>query len=101
MRQYFESRYSIGYRHGIINFQKYFIQTAYLICIYGLIRPILPLVHQVDQLHENRGKREQLWQRFIDDMNYKQLSVQNTFEEKEEELRECYSDLEQKLVIQK
>lgn len=56
---------------------------------------------QIERLTENRAKREQCWMRFIDDMNYKQNSVENTFEEKEEELREFYSDLERKLIIHK
>lgn len=45
--------------------------------------------------------REQKWHRFADDMKHKQSCVENTFEEKEEELREFYSDLERKLHIHK
>lgn len=55
---------------------------------------------------ENRSKearlaREKQWDRFVDDMKHKQSCVENTFEEKEEELREFYSDLERKLHIHK
>lgn len=46
-------------------------------------------------------EREKLWDRFVDDMRHKQNCVENTFEEKEEELREFYSDLERKLHIHK
>lgn len=54
---------------------------------------------QIDQLNQNRIRRERLWQQFKDDMNHKCSRVDNTFEEKEEELREFYSDLERKLHI--
>lgn len=50
---------------------------------------------------ENRLAREETWNRFVDDMKHKQSCVENTFEEKEEELREFYSDLERKLHIHK
>lgn len=53
------------------------------------------------RLQENRVEREKLWGRFVDDMRHKQNCVENTFEEKEEELREFYSDLERKLHIHK
>lgn len=56
---------------------------------------------QAEKLGENRAERADQWQRFIDDMKHKQSCVDNTFEEKEEELREFYSDLERKLHIHK
>lgn len=56
---------------------------------------------QEKRLQENRVEREKLWGRFVDDMRHKQNCVENTFEEKEEELREFYSDLERKLHIHK
>lgn len=56
---------------------------------------------QEKRLEENRIGRTKIWDRFIDDMKHKQSCVENTFEEKEEELREFYSDLERKLHIHK
>lgn len=56
---------------------------------------------QENRLKENRLAREKQWDRFVDDMKHKQSCVENTFEEKEEELREFYSDLERKLHIHK
>ncbi|XP_031620943.1 biogenesis of lysosome-related organelles complex 1 subunit 5 [Contarinia nasturtii] len=53
------------------------------------------------RLDGNRLERAKIWNRFVDDMKYKQSCVENTFEEKEEELREFYSDLERKLHIHK
>ncbi|XP_055310242.1 biogenesis of lysosome-related organelles complex 1 subunit 5 [Sitodiplosis mosellana] len=50
---------------------------------------------------DNRLARTETWNRFVDDMKHKQSYVENTFEEKEEELREFYSDLERKLHIHK
>lgn len=60
-------------------------------------------VNQVaeNRLKENRLARTKQLERFIDDMKHKQSCVENTFEEKEEELREFYSDLERKLHIHK
>lgn len=54
---------------------------------------------QIEQLEQNRQKRKELWQQFVDDMKHKCSRVDNTFEEKEEELREFYFDLERKLHI--
>lgn len=53
------------------------------------------------KLNENRDQRRRQWQQFVDDMTHKCSRVDNTFEEKKEELREFYSDLEQKLHIHK
>lgn len=50
-------------------------------------------------LEENRARRQTEWQQFVDDMAHKCARVDNTFEEKEEELRDFYSDLERKLHI--
>ncbi|XP_026320121.1 biogenesis of lysosome-related organelles complex 1 subunit 5 isoform X2 [Hyposmocoma kahamanoa] len=48
---------------------------------------------------ENQEKRRQEWDQFIDDMNFKCKRIENTFEEKEEELRDLYADLNHKLNI--
>ncbi|CAH2102779.1 unnamed protein product [Euphydryas editha] len=51
------------------------------------------------KLTENREKRQKEWDQFIDDMNFKCQRIDNTFEEKEEELRDLYADLNHKLNI--
>lgn len=48
---------------------------------------------------ENREKRQKEWDQFVDDMNFKCKRIDNTFEEKEEELRDLYADLNHKLNI--
>ncbi|XP_022117400.1 biogenesis of lysosome-related organelles complex 1 subunit 5 [Pieris rapae] len=48
---------------------------------------------------ENKEKRKIEWDQFIDDMNFKCQRIDNTFEEKEEELRDLYADLNHKLNI--
>ncbi|CAG4979624.1 unnamed protein product [Parnassius apollo] len=48
---------------------------------------------------ENQEKRQKEWDQFIDDMNFKCQRIDNTFEEKEEELRDLYADLNHKLNI--
>lgn len=57
--------------------------------------------HQVNEQkrQENRDKRQKEWDQFIDDMNFKCQRIDNTFEEKEEELRDLYADLNHKLNI--
>lgn len=52
-------------------------------------------------LNGNRESRKKVWEGFVDDMNHKRTRIDNTFEEKEEELRDFYSDLERKLHIHK
>lgn len=52
-------------------------------------------------LEKNRAARKVILDQFVDDMNHKSSRVDNTFEEKEEELRDFYSDLERKLHIHK
>lgn len=52
-------------------------------------------------LNKNRDARKVIWDQFVDDMNHKSSRIDNTFEEKEEELRDFYSDLERKLHIHK
>ncbi|CAK1601784.1 unnamed protein product [Parnassius mnemosyne] len=47
----------------------------------------------------NQEKRQKEWDQFIDDMNFKCQRIDNTFEEKEEELRDLYADLNHKLNI--
>lgn len=49
------------------------------------------------QLEANRRSREIIWEQFSDDMNHKFMRLNNTFEEKKEELRDLFSDLERKL----
>ncbi|XP_053615811.1 biogenesis of lysosome-related organelles complex 1 subunit 5 isoform X2 [Plodia interpunctella] len=48
---------------------------------------------------ENQEKRQKEWDQFIDDMNFKCKRIDNAFEEKEEELRDLYADLNHKLNI--
>ncbi|CAB3240349.1 unnamed protein product [Arctia plantaginis] len=57
--------------------------------------------HQVNEekRQENHEKRQKEWDQFIDDMNFKCQRIDNTFEEKEEELRDLYADLNHKLSI--
>ncbi|XP_075970354.1 biogenesis of lysosome-related organelles complex 1 subunit 5 [Anticarsia gemmatalis] len=57
--------------------------------------------HKVNEKkrQENREKRQKEWDQFIDDMNFKCQRIDNTFEEKEEELRDLYADLNHKLNI--
>ncbi|PZC85697.1 biogenesis of lysosome-related organelles complex 1 subunit 5 isoform X2 [Helicoverpa armigera] len=50
---------------------------------------------------ELKEKRQVEWDQFIDDMNFKCQRIDNTFEEKEEELRDLYADLNHKLNIAK
>lgn len=52
-------------------------------------------------LEKNRAARREIWEQFSDDMSHKCKRIDNTFEEKEEELRDFYSDLERKLHINK
>lgn len=52
-------------------------------------------------LEKNRATRKEIWDQFVDDMSHKCSRIDNTFEEKEEELRDFYSDLERKLHIHK
>lgn len=53
------------------------------------------------QRQELKEKRQKEWDQFIDDMNFKCQRIDNTFEEKEEELRDLYADLNHKLNIAK
>ncbi|GLV37593.1 muted [Carabus blaptoides fortunei] len=46
-----------------------------------------------------REDRKLRWEKFVDDMTHKCSRVDNTFDEKEEELHEFYTDLERKLQI--
>lgn len=56
---------------------------------------------QEQKLESNRVARAKDWDRFVDDTNHKRACIESTFEQKEEELREFYSDLERKLNIHK
>ncbi|XP_012149822.1 biogenesis of lysosome-related organelles complex 1 subunit 5 [Megachile rotundata] len=50
-------------------------------------------------LQENREKRKVEWEKFVNDMSEKCEKVNQTFEEKENEIKEFYIDLEKKLHI--
>ncbi|CAK9811339.1 Biogenesis of lysosome-related organelles complex 1 subunit 5 [Anthophora quadrimaculata] len=50
-------------------------------------------------LQENREIRKLEWEKFVNDMSEKCEKVNQTFEEKENEIREFYIDLEKKLHI--
>ncbi|KOC61362.1 Protein Muted [Habropoda laboriosa] len=50
-------------------------------------------------LQENRELRKLEWEKFVNDMSEKCEKVNQTFEEKENEIREFYIDLEKKLHI--
>lgn len=58
-----------------------------------------PVIYQV--LEKNRETRQKLSEDFSHDMRHKRQRIDLTFEEKEEELCEFYSDLERKLHINK
>lgn len=51
------------------------------------------------QRTENCARRELDWHRFVADVTHKRSRIDNTFEEKEEELREFYTDLASKLRV--
>ncbi|XP_050671115.1 biogenesis of lysosome-related organelles complex 1 subunit 5 [Leptidea sinapis] len=53
----------------------------------------------MEKREKNKEKRKKEWDQFIDDMNFKCQRIDNTFEEKEEELRDLYADLNHKLNI--
>lgn len=50
-------------------------------------------------LSENRLMRKREWENFVNDMNDKCKKVDQTFQEKENEIQEFYVDLEKKLHI--
>lgn len=50
-------------------------------------------------LNENRLARRTEWEKFINDMSDKCQRVDQTFQEKENEIQEFYVDLEKKLHI--
>ncbi|XP_057329437.1 biogenesis of lysosome-related organelles complex 1 subunit 5 [Microplitis mediator] len=52
-----------------------------------------------NKLAENRELRKEEWKKFINDMSDKCRKVDATFNEKEEELKNFYADLEKKLHI--
>ncbi|XP_008543204.1 biogenesis of lysosome-related organelles complex 1 subunit 5 [Microplitis demolitor] len=52
-----------------------------------------------NKLAENREIRKEEWKKFINDMSDKCRKVDATFNEKEEELKNFYADLEKKLHI--
>lgn len=59
------------------------------------------LIFQDTALIAKREIRKADWESFIEDMTQKCSKVDATFQEKEEELKEFYSDLEKKLNIGK
>lgn len=68
----------------------------------GVEAEIAEVQKQTEQKRiENREKRQKEWDQFIDDMNFKCKRIDNAFEEKEEELRDLYADLDHKLNITK
>ncbi|XP_026463999.1 biogenesis of lysosome-related organelles complex 1 subunit 5 isoform X2 [Ctenocephalides felis] len=52
-----------------------------------------------EALLEKRAKREAGWESFLEDVNQRYQSIDLTFEEKEQELNEFYSDLNRKLHL--
>lgn len=50
-------------------------------------------------LYENRELRKQEWERFVNDMSDRCEKVNETFAEKENEIKDFYIDLEKKLHI--
>jgi len=58
-------------------------------------------ISQDTALTARREIRKAEWESFIEDMTQKCSKVDATFQEKEEELKEFYSDLEKKLHIGK
>ncbi|XP_076656609.1 biogenesis of lysosome-related organelles complex 1 subunit 5 [Halictus rubicundus] len=50
-------------------------------------------------LEENRKVRKLEWEKFVNDMSEKCEKVNQTFDEKEDEIKEYYTDLERKLHI--
>ncbi|OAD54111.1 Protein Muted like protein [Eufriesea mexicana] len=50
-------------------------------------------------LQENREIRKLEWEKFVNDMSEKCKKVNQTFEEKENEIKEFYIDIEEKLHI--
>ncbi|PNF38097.1 hypothetical protein B7P43_G15425, partial [Cryptotermes secundus] len=57
--------------------------------------------HRSVALTTKRELRKAEWESFIDNMTQKCSKVDATFQEKEEELKEFYADLEKKLHIEK
>lgn len=78
---------------------KFKLEDTLTLCENVLNRKPNPELAQ--KLEKNRVERERIWLFFDDDMNHKISRLDNTFEEKEEELRDFYADLEQRLHIHK
>lgn len=51
------------------------------------------------KLEERRAQRAVEWEQFVTDMIFKCKRIDNAFEEKEEELKDFYADLDHKLNI--
>lgn len=77
------------------------IVLIFQISIKFLFALIKFIMKQDALLENNRQTRKKAWQVFVDDMTHKCSRIDLTFEEKEEELVEFYSDLERKLHIHK
>jgi len=50
-------------------------------------------------LEQNRMSRKNEWSLFIEDISQKYVRIDNAFEQKEEELKDFYTDLEHKLNL--
>lgn len=75
------------------------LQKALAVC--NLIEDTQQKYKEDSSLSSAREDRKIRWEKFMDDMTYKCKRVDNTFDEKEEELHEFYIDLEHKLQITK
>ncbi|XP_053974091.1 biogenesis of lysosome-related organelles complex 1 subunit 5 [Hylaeus volcanicus] len=68
----------------------------------SMCEKVLQREHNFDidiALQENREIRKFEWEKFVNDMSKKCEKVNNIFEEKENEIKEFYDDLERKLHI--
>lgn len=54
---------------------------------------------QEEKLNVNREARKIEWERFVNDMNEETQKVDKVLKKKEQELKEYYLDVEQKLHI--
>ena len=70
----------------------------FIICIDELIFNNLFNFQDI-ALQENREIRKLEWEKFVNDMSEKCEKVNQTFDEKENEIKEFYIDLERKLHI--
>lgn len=79
---------------------QYLINDDRFVCVLVVYNLILFLLQVSEKKRaEYHEKRQKEWDQFIDDMNFKCQRIDNAFEEKEEELRDLYADLNHKLNI--